>query len=117
MKLYAGEPGQPRIVRDGPEDRSEGWIEGLREGTTAGWRSFDCRGVRRVEVVTRGYGHGAFLVKNAPDGPVLGRIPAESSNVWARHGADIAFPDGVQALYLSWEGSGSLQLRTVGFRG
>ena len=80
-----------------------------------GWQSFDCRGVRRVEVVTRGYGHGAFLVKNAPDGPVLGRIKAESSNIWECHGADIAFPDGIQPLYLTWEGSGDLQLQSIGF--
>ena len=111
---YAG-PDQPCVARSGPEDRSDGWIEGLSEGVTAGWRYFDCQGVTGISVVTRGYGHGAFLVRSAADGPVLGRIPCESSNIWERHTAAIPFPDGKQCLYLTWEGSGALHLSAIGF--
>jgi hypothetical protein len=112
--LYAG-AGQPRIARAGPEDRGDGWIAGLSEGCTAGWRYFDCKGVTGISAVTRGYGHGAFLVRSAADGPVLGRIPCESSNIWERHTAAIPFPDGKQSLYLTWEGSGALHLSAIGF--
>ncbi len=114
-ELYAG-AGQPRICRESPDDVGPGWIEGLSDGFTAGFRDFRFDGTSRVEVVTRGYGHGAFLVRAAFEGPVLGRIPAESSNVWERRGTDIPLPDGVHGLWLTWEGSGALQLQTVGLK-
>jgi hypothetical protein len=38
---------------------------------------------------------------------VLGRIPIVYTNIWKEYAADIAIPDGIQALYFTYTGSGS----------
>lgn len=106
--LYAGKPGQPRIMQDGRDgDEEPGYIGSLVEGTVIGFKYFDCRGVRRMAVRTRGYVHGSFQVMNRWDGPVLGEIPVKSSNVWTESQADVALPDGVQSVYLRFCGGGA----------
>ena len=114
--LYAGDPALPRITQDGrDDDKVPGHIAQIRAGTTVGFRDFDFRGVTGIRTETRAYCHGAFEVRASFGGPVLGEIPAESSNVWVRNEAAIAVPDGVHGLWLTWRGTGSPQLRGVGF--
>ena len=114
-ELYTGGPDQPRITMDGPEDRSEGYITQITDGTTIGFRWFDCRNVRGISCVFRGYAHGAFEVRSAIGGPVLGMVSLESSNVWQKATGEAALPDGRQALYLTWKGTGSPRLKKIGF--
>ncbi len=64
----------------------------------------------RVGLRVRGYAHGYFAVKTAWDGPELGRIPVHFTSLWTDYAADIAVPDGVQALYFTFHGQGSAQL-------
>ena len=66
--------------------------------------------MKRVGIRVRGYAGGYFAVKTAWDGPELGRIPVEFRNLWTDYAADIAIPDGVQAIYLTYHGHGSAQL-------
>ena len=68
---------------------------------SAGFRYFDCRGVHRVSIRVRGYCKGAFCVRTAWNGPALGMIPVDFSNVWKEYTAEIAIPDGVQSLYFT----------------
>ena len=101
----------PRITQDGRDgDEEPGYIANMTDGATCGFKYFDCKGVRRVSLRVRGYCRGAFDVKTAWDGPVLGSIPVHSSTIWEDHAADIAIPDGVQALYLAYRGPGSATL-------
>ena len=112
--LYVGEPGYPRITQDGrDDDKIDGHIADITDGVTIGFKYFDCRGVRRIAVETRAYCHGCFQVKTAPDGAVLSEIPVENSNVWVRTAAETAIPDGVQALYLTYRGTGKPQLKSI----
>lgn len=112
--LYIGEPGYPKVTQDGrDDDKIPGHIADIGDGVTVGFKYFDCRGVSRIAIETRAYFHGAFEIKAAPEGEVLASIPAESSNVWQRHETAVAFPDGVQALYLTYRGTGKAQLKSV----
>ena len=114
--LYAGDLSLPRITQDGRDgDMNDGYIANIQNGTTIGFKYFDCKGVKRVAIETRAYCHGVFQVKAAMDGPVLAEIPVSNSMVWERRAAPVDFPDGKQALYLTYRGSGTPSLGRVGF--
>ena len=101
----------PKITQDGRDgDEEVGYIANMRDTATAGFKYFDCNGVKRVKIKVRGYCNGAFEVKTSWDGPVLGTIPVQFTNIWKEYRADIAIPDGVQALYFTYTGPGNASL-------
>jgi arabinoxylan arabinofuranohydrolase len=102
----------PRISQDGRDgDEEPGYIGNMTDGAVAGFKYFDCRGVAKVAIKTRGYGKGHFELRTELGGPALGRIEIpDNTNVWTEHSADIAVPDGVHALYFAYVGEGSLSL-------
>ena len=112
--LYIGEPGYPRVTQDGrDDDKIPGHITDIGDGVTVGFKYFDCQGVRRIAIQTRAYCNGKFQIKSAPFGEVLAEIPVQGTNVWTRGAADVDFPDGKQALYLTYRGTGKAQLKCV----
>ena len=115
--VYTGEAGFwmdnrfPKITQDGGDgDERPGFIANMRDGANAGFKYFDCKGVKRVSIRVRGYCKGEFHVKTAWDGPSLGSIPVVFSNIWKEYSADIAIPDGVHALYFEYQGEGGASL-------
>ena len=101
----------PRITQDGRDgDEEPGYIMNMVDSATAGFKYFDCKGITKVTLRTRGYAGGYFSVKTAWDGPELGQIQLHFTNIWTDHSADIAIPDGVQALYFTYNGPGSASL-------
>ena len=105
-----------KIVQDGRDgDENDGYIAGIRDGISVGFRYFDFKGIKSVTVSVRGYMHGEFRVRTSWDGPVLGAVKVESANIWQDFSAAVPLPDGVSALYLEYSGSGDPQLRAVGF--
>lgn len=114
--LYSGDPRLPRVTQDGrDDDKNTGFIANIQDGTNIGFKYFDCRGVKRIAIETRAYAHGTFAVKTAWDGPVLAEIPIESSNVWERRSVPVALPEGKQAVYLEYRGTGTPSLKCIGF--
>jgi arabinoxylan arabinofuranohydrolase len=98
----------PKITQDGRDgDEEIGYIANMKDSATAGFKYFDCRGVRKVKIKVRGYCRGAFEVKTSWNGPVLGSIPVVYTNIWKEYSADIAIPDGIQSLYFTYTGGGS----------
>ncbi|SFB25922.1 Glycosyl hydrolases family 43 [Cohnella sp. OV330] len=115
--LYTGAPGEwmdsrfPKITQDGKDgDEEVGYIANMRDGATAGFKYFRCAGIRSVRIKVRGYCRGAFEVKTSWDGPALARIPVDFTNVWREYAADVAIPDGIQAIYLTYTGTGGASL-------
>ncbi|NLM10607.1 MAG: family 43 glycosylhydrolase [Clostridiaceae bacterium] len=101
----------PKITQDGKDgDEEIGYIANMKDSATAGFKYFDCKGIKTVKIKVRGYCRGAFEVKTSWNGEVLGRIPVEFSNIWKEYSADITIPDGVQALYFTYTGQGSASL-------
>ncbi|HEY8529523.1 MAG TPA: family 43 glycosylhydrolase [Paenibacillaceae bacterium] len=118
-ELYVGTYGAwmdgrfPKITQDGKDgDEEPGYIANMRDSATAGFKYFDCRGVKRVKIKVRGYAKGVFEVKTAWDGPAHGVIPVDFTNIWKEYAADIAIPDGVHALYFTFRGEGNAQLKS-----
>ena len=101
----------PKITQDGADgDEETGYILNMTESATAGFRYFDCRSVGNMSIRCRGYAQGRFELRTAWDGPVCGEIPVGFSSEWQQYRAPVAIPDGVQALYLTFRGSGSMAL-------
>ena len=112
-ELYVGVPGAPRIMQDGRDgDENEGYLGHISDGTTAGFKYFDCKGVNSFSVTTRAYADGDFEVRTSYDGDVLAKIHIIGTNVWETYTTDIAIPDGINAIYLTYRGTGSPQLKS-----
>lgn len=113
-EAYSAPPGEwmdarfPKITQDGKDgDREEGYIANMKTGSMAGFKYFDCRGITRVTIRTRGFVKGRFYVKTAWDGERLGGIDIDISDEWKAWSAEISIPDGVHALYFEYEGMGN----------
>ncbi len=101
----------PKITQDGRDgDEEIGFIANMKASATAGFKYYDCKGVKKVKIKVRGYCQGDFEVKTAWDGPALGKIQVGFTNVWKEYSADIVIPDGIQALYFTFTGQGSASL-------
>mgnify|MGYP000293939957 CR=1 FL=1 len=61
------------------------------------------------------YARGEFEVRTIWDGPVCGKIPVEFTNVWENYEAPVKIEDGVQALYLTFCGEGTADLKSFTF--
>ena len=105
----------PKIMQDGRDgDELDGYVAQIKDGTTIGFKYFDCKGVSRISIMTRGYASGAFDVKTAWDGETLASIPIRATNQWEKFSAEIAIPDGKQAIYLVYRGDSSpLMLKSI----
>ncbi len=101
----------PKITQDGRDgDEETGYIANMKASATAGFKYFDCKGVKKVKIKVRGYCKGDFEVKTSWNGETLGRISVDFTNVWTEYSADISIPDGIQALYFTYTGQGSASL-------
>lgn len=97
----------PKITQDGRDgDEEVGYIANMVDSATAGFKYFDCNGIRQVTLTVRGYCSGYFEVKTSWEGPVLGTIPVHFTNEWKAYTAAITIPDGRQALYFTYRGNG-----------
>jgi len=101
----------PKITQDGKDgDEETGYIANMRDSATAGFKYFDCKGIKKVRIKVRGYCIGFIEVKIKWDGTALGSIPVDFTNVWTEYSADIDIPDGVQSLYFTYKGDGNASL-------
>ena len=113
--LMVGAPGEwmdcrfPKITQEQPDGAEGiGYIANMCSGATAGFKYFDCRGVQKIAVRTRGDARGKFYVKTAWNEEPIGVIELGRNNEWKTYSADIAVPDGVQELYFEYEGIGRM---------
>jgi hypothetical protein len=97
----------PKITQDGKDgDKEIGYIANMRDGATAGFKYFDCKGVNKITIKARGglgFG-GAFEVMTEWNGDPICRIQTETTNEWKEYSSNISIPDGVHALYFRYAG-------------
>jgi len=99
------DPRLPFVSQDGKDGEEEtGFVTNINDNCGIGFKYFDCKGVSAVKVKTRGYGRGIIEVKTSWDGEPLGRIEIIPSNIWKEFSANVAIPDGIQALYFVYRG-------------
>ncbi len=103
----------PKITQDGKDgDEEVGYIQNMRDTATAGFKYFDCRGIKSVIIKVRGYCRGQFEIKTSWDGEVLVSIPVVYTNIWKEYAADIEIPDGIWPIYITYRGEGSASLQS-----
>lgn len=105
----------PRVTQDGVDgdEKAVAFIDNMVESATAGFKYFDCKNVKKIAVTTCGYTHeGYFEVRTKWDGEVLGTITVPDTNVWVRFEGDVNIPDGINAIYLTFRGTGACMLKS-----
>jgi len=103
----------PKITQDGKDDDEEaGYIANMMNSAVAGFKYFDCQGIRRIKIKVRGYCKGNFQVKTSWDGEIWGTIPVVFTNIWKEYTADINIPDRKTALYFEFAGEGIASLHS-----
>jgi hypothetical protein len=104
-------PELPFITQDGRDgDEETGFVANILDNCGVGFKYFDCKGVSAVKVKIRGYSRGVFEVKTKWDAAPLGKIEVVSSNIWKEFSSPITIPDGIQALYFVYRGTGNATL-------
>jgi hypothetical protein len=98
----------PKITQDGRDgDEEPGFVTNILDNHGIGFKYFDCKGIKRIKIKTRGYNSGDFHVKTSWDGESLACIKIGYSNIWKEYSSDINLPDGIHALYFIYKGSGA----------
>ena len=114
--MYVGGHHVPRVTQDGQDgEECEGYVYNIVNNTTLGFKYFDIKNVKEIELKVFGYGKGDFEVRTSPDGPVLGRLTVDFSTVWETYRAACQIPDGVTAIYLKYTGFGNMGLKSFRF--
>ena len=101
----------PKITQEIKQDEGHGisYIANMRDSATAGFRYFDCKGIKRISIRTKGYANGCMEIRNHWDGKPLGTVPIGYANVWHDTETSVLLPDGIQSLYFTFRGQGHLQ--------
>lgn len=111
QSVYIADDRFPKIVQEGRDgDEEPGYIANMKNSATAGFKYFECKGVKEIRIKTRGYAAGVFEVRTSWDGDVLAELKIEYSNVWEEYAAPVQIPDGVQSIYLTYRGDGVASL-------
>ena len=87
----------------------EPFIANMRSSATAGFRYFDCQGLKSITIRTKGYARGNMEIRTSWDGPVIGSVPIGYANVWHDETAEVSVPDGITSLYFTFIGDGHMQ--------
>ena len=107
----------PKIMQDGRDgDREDGYIAKIVDGTTIGFRSFTGNQIGGLAITTRGYGKGYFEIRTSLNGPVLGRVSIEYTNVWETYTTILCIEEEEFDLYLTYRGEGCTSLKSFAFR-
>ncbi len=86
------------------------YIKNMRDGSMAGFKYYEIRGLKSIEVVVRGDA-GSISVSLAPDGESVGAGSFEASADWQNVSIPVTVPDGKQAIYFTSHGNGSVDIK------
>lgn len=85
------------------------YIKNIKDRTVIGYKYFDFNGVKKLTLKLRGRSKGKFFITTSLESQIYGHVIANiDSTEWVNVCGDITVPDGVQSLYLSYEGKGIL---------
>ncbi len=101
------------VTQDGANgDKCTGYVANIRNGSVIGYRDFDCHGVKKLKIYTKGYINGDFEVRTDFEGDPVGKVSVIGSNIWTAFEGEVDIPDGVHSLILTFKGGGWGSLRS-----
>ncbi|MBR6469251.1 MAG: family 43 glycosylhydrolase [Lachnospiraceae bacterium] len=91
------------------------YVSNMRDGSVAGFKYFDIKGLKKIAIHTKGYGRGRMEVyaagRETPDKKeLICTIPVSSKNTFIRWEGNASVKDGVYALYFIFRGESNLNL-------
>lgn len=100
----------PYFTQSAPDREQDGdqYIANMQDGAWAGYKYFDFRGVRQVNLRVRGSFSGTVAVSTVQNGAPAAQIAVSPSKNWMQFDAPLTIEDGVHALYFSCHGAGSM---------
>lgn len=102
----------PKITEEqGFNEESTSYIANMSDTSTAGFKFFDIKGLKKIGIWTRGYGDGRFEVRTDLDAEPIAVIPFTPYNDWTYVEADAKLADGVYSLFFTFVGN-----NTTGFK-
>lgn len=93
----------------------ERFIAEISDGTMIGYKYFDFQEVKALQVTLRGDAAGTLTVSAEPDGKPLGTLHIRPCEDWATVNIGVQAENGVHALYLTYRGEGTLDMKEIGF--
>ncbi len=104
-------PDQINIVRDRIEPVQ--YIRNMQDGSTAGYKYLDFKNAQCFSIEARGKGEGVFELTTQPGGDAVGQVLlSANTDQWCTYSGNITVPQGIYPLYITYRGSGSVDIRT-----
>lgn len=106
----------PKITQDGADGQMKSaYVTNMRDKATAGFKSFDFCGVKKIGLSTKGYGTGVMEIRLTPNGSVVGIVDVTSESVWTYRESPADIADGVHDLYITYRGEGWSSIKEITF--
>lgn len=84
------------------------YVKNVKDGATVGFKYFQCDYTTLGSLTLRGNAEGVIEVRTVKEGDVQGKIDLQiSDGSWNKVEAAVQLPDGVNALYLTFCGTGA----------
>ena len=99
------------------EESGNSYIHNITDGTTIGFKYFQADSVGRIALVLRGTCSGRFVLYSdeVPGERILAAVSVEAESMeWQKVSVPVTW-DGVHALYLRYQGEGSVDLKELEF--
>ncbi len=112
------EPEYPYFTQTGTdrEENGDQYIANMTDGCVAGFKYFSFQGTeKRLTIIARGSSEGEVEVCSDPKEAPMARIPVHPVDVWQDFSAELPRLSGTKALYLRYEGTGSMDLNAIAF--
>lgn len=100
----------PHITNDG-EAR---YIAEIGAGTMIGYKYFVFDGATKLAITYKSTEDGVFKVKTSEKGDIVAEIAVKACKAWNEASAELSI-EGISALYLEYEGTGSAELMELSF--
>jgi len=115
MPFLTEPTGQPYYTQDKPDgdESAVQYITNLTDGSWCGFKYFAMEQTASLKLQTRGSGEGFFRVSLTEKGQPIASVPVRPSEGWAEAEASFDPVTGTQPLYLTYEGSGQVDLLSI----
>ena len=106
------EPGTPAAILDG--ERPVQYVTNMKTGHAIGFKYFEFKGLNEIRVSVRGNANGRLILSTEYGGAECGEVNfSVDSKEWAVQYANVNIPDGVRALFIKFEGNGSIDMLSL----
>ncbi len=92
------------------EDNGNQYITNFRDGSIAGYKYFMFEEADNFRIMIRGEASGEILVSNEKNGSAASTLRIEASEDWRAYEAEFNFQKGKQALYITFQGTGAIDI-------